>query len=187
MTRRARVVAVFAAALCLRAGAVQAHDGPPYPIVSDLIAGAYSISIWTDPDATDDGTPEGKFWVMLAGAPGTGRDVPAGTAARVTIAPTDREGPPAAGAAVPVDGTLTNQYIALLMPHEGAYRVTVDIAGPLGPARVESHVDATYDTRPAPILLVVYAFPFVAIGVLWARVMWSRKRQATGNRQSATG
>ncbi len=183
MTRHARLVGAFALAFCLRADTVPAHDGPPYPIVSDQITGSYSISIWTDPDATDDGTPEGKFWVMLAGAPGTGREVPAGTTARVTIAPTDREGPPATGAAEPVDGKLTNQYVALLMPHEGPYRVTVDIAGPLGPARVESHVDATYDTRPAPILLLVYAFPFVAIGVLWVRVMWSRRKNpATGNR-----
>ena len=177
-----RLTALFLAALCLHAGDTMAHDGPPYPIVADRIAGAYSISIWTDPDATDDGTAEGKFWVMLASAPGAGRDVPDGTTVRLTIAATDRAPAPVTGTGEPVNGRVTNQYLALLMSHEGPYRVTVDVTGPLGPAHVESQVDATYDARPAPMLMWVYAFPFVAIGVLWARVMWGRRTRAGGDR-----
>jgi len=50
-----------------RAGAAQlhAHTGPPYPIVSNRVTGPYDVSVWTDPDATDDGSLAGKFWVVL--------------------------------------------------------------------------------------------------------------------------
>ena len=28
----------------------QAHSGPPFPIVSNQTSGAYTVSVWTDPD-----------------------------------------------------------------------------------------------------------------------------------------
>jgi hypothetical protein len=58
---------------------LSAHDGPPFPIVSDRVAGPYLISVWTDPDTTDDGSPGGQFWVMLRQA--DGNDAPPGTIA----------------------------------------------------------------------------------------------------------
>jgi len=45
---RVFVVAVFA----MNGASLQAHSGPPFPIVSDRIAGAYRVSVWADPDAT---------------------------------------------------------------------------------------------------------------------------------------
>ena len=53
-----RAAAAAALALILGAGGTRAaaHDGPPYPIVSERLAGPYEVSIWTDPDATDDGS-----------------------------------------------------------------------------------------------------------------------------------
>ena len=30
----------------------QAHSGPPFPIVSNQTSGAYTVSVWTDPDST---------------------------------------------------------------------------------------------------------------------------------------
>src|SRR4051812_31418996 len=35
-------------------GLLHAHSGPPFPIVTDQQAGAYRVTVWTDPDATDD-------------------------------------------------------------------------------------------------------------------------------------
>jgi hypothetical protein len=64
MTRRVRVAAVIVGVMTTGA-AVCAHSGPPYPIVSNQIAGAYEVSLWTDPDTTDDGSAAGKFWVMM--------------------------------------------------------------------------------------------------------------------------
>ena len=64
------------------------------------------------------------------------------------------------------------------MDHEGRFAVRVTIDGPLGAASAESAVDATYDTRPAPALLIVYLAPFIAVGVLWGRLLLRRRTLA---------
>jgi hypothetical protein len=160
--------------LTLLTGAVAAHDGPPFPILSSHHAGAYVISIWTDPDTTDDGTPGGQFWVRVH-TPGNDV-VSADTRATVSIAPRDRTGAELTAAAEPVRGDPSNQFAALVMDHEGAYTVRVVVDGPLGRASAEATVDATYDTRPAPYLLVVYLLPFVFVGVVWVRLIAKRRR-----------
>jgi hypothetical protein len=175
MNRRLALAGMMAAGLLTRRVVLEAHSGPPYPIVSSRVVGAYAISIWTDPDTTDDGRPAGQFWVVLEPAQ-RGESIPAGTRARVTIRPLDRQGPARSGDAAPVDGAVTRQFVALLMDHEGPFGVHVGVDGPLGQAEVESKVDATYDLRPAPFLLAVYLFPFLAIGALWVKVLLRRRR-----------
>src|SRR5688572_26800254 len=44
--------AACAAAFALSIVVAHAHDGPPFPILSDHTTGPYLISIWTDPDTT---------------------------------------------------------------------------------------------------------------------------------------
>src|SRR5690349_11751219 len=44
---------------------VETHSGPPFPIMSDQAAGPYVVSIWTDPDTTDDGSAGGQFWTRV--------------------------------------------------------------------------------------------------------------------------
>jgi hypothetical protein len=177
MTRRPAASTVFMLAAMLflsRAAVLDAHSGPPFPIVSNQLAGRYDISIWTDPDATDDGSAQGAFWVVLAAADGASVP-PAGTTVQVTIRATDRQAPPHTGRAAPADGLMTRQFVALPMDHEGPFRVDVVVDGPLGRAEVTGNVEATYDVRPAAILLILFAFPFVAVGVLWFKVMMRRR------------
>ena len=69
--------------------AVRAHSGPPFPVVSNQTSGPYTISVWTDPDSTDDGSAGGQFWVVVHAARGDA-PVPAGTVATVAIAPAVR-------------------------------------------------------------------------------------------------
>jgi hypothetical protein len=158
------------AALSVRASG---HSGPPFPILSDKAAGPYLISIWTDPDATDDGSAGGQFWVRihLVG----GEDLPSGTRATVSIAPTNRPDAAQTASAAPVRGDITNQFAALVMGHEGPFHVHVSIDGPRGRAAVESSVDATYDLRPPRVLLLIYLVPFVAVGLLWGRLLMRRR------------
>jgi hypothetical protein len=151
-----------------------AHGGPPYPIVSNHISGPYSISVWTDPDTTDDGTPGGQFWVMLEAA-GEVKDVPAGTIARVSIHPLERSGHRREGQSVPVAGDAARQFVALVMDHEGRFAVRVTVDGPSGRGQVEGEVAATYDLRPPPGLVVLYLLPFVAVGALWVKVLVRRR------------
>jgi hypothetical protein len=175
-----RLVIITLAALLAREMPVHAHSGPPFPIVSDRIAGAYRISIWTDPDTTDDGKPAGRFWVTIDPASGTGA-VPAATRATVAIRPLDRDGQTRTGRTDPVDSSTARQFIALLMDHEGPFAVRVTVDGPLGRAEVESQVDATYDLRPPPAMLAVYLFPFVALGALWVKVLLRRRQPRRSN------
>lgn len=156
-----------------------AHDGPPYPIVTDHAAGPYRLSVWTDPDTTDNGTPAGQFWVRLETV--NGDEVPTPTRARVTIRPLDRPGPELTSPAEAVRGDVTNQFAALVMDHEGRFAVRAEVDGPLGPASVDAEVNATYDLRPAPYLLLLYVAPFVLVGILWGRLL-TRRRSARRSR-----
>ena len=154
--------------------ALHAHSGPPFPIVASGNAGAYDVAIWTDPDATDDATAGGQFWVVLKPRDAAAA-IPAGTHVRVAIRPLDRPGAELTATAAPVDGLVSRQFAALRMDHEGPFAVRVAIDGPLGPAEVTSRVDATYDLRPPPFLFFIYLLPFVAIGLLWIKLLRRRR------------
>jgi len=163
-----------------------AHDGPPFPIISDRSAGPYVVSIWTDPDTTDDGTPGGQFWVRVGAGAGTGR-LPPETRATVSIRPLDREGIELRASATAVRSDVTNQFAALVMDHEGRYAVHVDVDGPLGSAAVDATVAATYGTRPAPFLLVLYIVPFLLVGLLWGRLLVRRRAIGRAQRDAQRG
>jgi len=165
---------ILVTAALLSAESLTAHSGPPFPILSNRIAGGYDISIWSDPDTTDDGSPGGQFWVVLKTA-GRGAAIPAATVVTVAIRPLDREGPTLTGRAVPVNGAADNQFVALLMDHEGPFGVRVTVDSSLGRAEVESRAEATYDLRPSRGLIVIYLLPFVAVGVLWMKALWRRR------------
>jgi hypothetical protein len=172
--------AVIALGACLGAlspsRAALAHDGPPFPIVSNQTVGPYQVSIWTDPDTTDDGTPGGQFWVYVHPAGGEG-GVPAGTGTTVSIRPLDREGPTRTSAGAPVEGRASQYFAAVLMDHEGRFRVDVVVEGPLGRAAIASEVEGTYDARPPAILLVLYVMPFALVGFLWIKRMRQRRQR----------
>ena len=170
-SRRAIVVAFMLTAFAVRVGA---HSGPPYPVLSDQVAGAYLISVWTDPDTTDDGSPGGQFWIRIHLA--DGGEVPPKTQATVSISAVDRLESARTGSASPVRGDITNQFAALEMDHEGSFGVLVKIEGPRGRATVVATVDATYDLRPSRSLLLIYLVPFVLVGLLWGRLLMRRRR-----------
>jgi hypothetical protein len=156
--------------------AVSAHDGPPYPIVSDRVAGPYRVSVWTDPDTTDDGSLGGQFWVRIEAVQSA--SLPASTRATVAARPVDRPGPELRAAAIPVRGNVGNQFAAVLMDHEGRFAVRVNVDGPAGNVTLNSEVNATYDKRPPPFLLIVYAIPFLLVGLLWGRLIAKRRGAA---------
>src|SRR5262249_22037496 len=160
--------------LGLSRGALVAHSGPPFPIVTNQAAGPYEISIWTDPDTTDDGSAAGQFWVVVHGA-GSHGAVPATTRMQVSISPLDRPGSEQTARTDPVGGDVSRQFAALVMDHEGRFRVRVAVERPLGAAAVESEVEATYDLRPRPILILLYLAPFLMVGFLWLKLLVRRR------------
>jgi len=158
---------------------LRAHSGPPFPIVQDRIVGAYKMSIWIDPDATDDQTAGGKCWITVQPA-ARGAAVPDGTRVQVSIAPLDRAGAERTAHAERLNADVQRQFAALVMDHEGRYRVHVKIDGPLGTADVESQADATYDLRPRPILTLVFVAPFLLVGFVWGKLLITRTMTARG-------
>jgi len=173
MTTRIAATAL-AFMLAATATTTSAHSGPPFPIVTGQTVGPYVVSVWTDPDTTDDGSPGGQFWIRLHGT--TSSRVPEQTRATVTTKPLDRTGPERSASASPVRGDLSNQFAAVFMDHEGRFAVHVTIQGPLGQAAVDATVEASYDLRPSRSLLLFYLAPFIAVGLLWGRLLIRRRR-----------
>ena len=182
MMRSTRALAV-AVAVVVAQRASLAHSGPPFPIVTDVVRAPYTISIWTDPDATDDGSPGGQFWVVLALTPQEAR-IPPDTrvtvsARRITQAPGINGGQSSRRAitrvAAPVRGDFGNQFAALVLSREGLYDVHVDIDGPLGRAAIDSRIEVTYDTRPPAYMIIWYLVPFLLAGFLWTQLLLRRR------------
>jgi hypothetical protein len=179
--RRALIVAI---AVLVAQRISLAHSGPPFPIVTDMVRAPYTISIWTDPDATDDGSRGGQFWVVLAMTPKEARIPPETrvtvSARRITQAPSINGNQSTRswirGVAAPVRGDLGNQFAALRLTREGLYDVHVDIDGPRGHAVVDSRIEVTYDARPPAYMLVWYLVPFLVAGFLWTRLLLHRRR-----------
>ena len=182
--RSTRALAV-AVAIVVTQHASLAHSGPPFPIVTDVVRAPYTISIWTDPDATDNGTPGGQFWIVIASST-KGATLPAETRATVSVRPSAPPSPSQAtvqsARTEPVRGDVTNQFGAVLMDHEGPYAVHVEVTGPMGPASIDAMVEATYDLRPPPYMLVWYLFPFLLAGFLWTRLLLRRRAARPSDR-----
>jgi hypothetical protein len=153
---------------------VSAHSGPPFPIVSDRVAGPYELSLWTDPDATQDSSAAGQFWLMVRLTDGT--PLPPDTRGRIEIRPLGETGSSRAAPTSPLNGDVSRQFAALVMDREGPFAVQATIAGARGSTVVNATVDATFDLRPARWLLVLYVMPFLAVGVLWLKLLVRRRR-----------
>jgi len=172
---------VFAIVLVGCQAIAHAHSGPPYPIVEDRVVGAYQVSLWTDPDATDDQSAAGKFWVTLRPAR-AGESIPMETRVDVSIRPLDRPGAERTTRAEPINHDAGRQFAALVMDHEGPFAVHVAVDGALGTGAVDSNVDATYDLRPRPALIALFLLPFVLIGFVWGKLLIKRRMHARGGR-----
>ena len=143
--------------------------------------GAYQMSLWADPDATDDQSAGGKFWVTLRAAR-SGQTIPPDTRVDVGIRPLDRVGDERLAHAEAINRDPGRQFAALVMDHEGPFAVHVTVDGALGAATLDAHADATYDLRPRPALIAVFVLPFVLVGIVWGKLLIKRRMHARGGR-----
>jgi hypothetical protein len=170
MTRTARLsVFAFLLALALPGRPARAHQGPPFPILTDKSVGPYVASVWTDPDI---GT--GTFFVVLE-AP-EGKDLPARTAVRIGVQPVSgrlREAVYTAESQPVRSGA--RYYAAIPLDRGEMWRVRVFLDSPQGGGVLTAQVEATPDGTIGPIAIVWYAFPFLAVGFLWLKAALRRK------------
>lgn len=168
---------------------VHAHNGPPFPIVTDRTVGNYVVSLWADPDVSDEGDADGRFWLMVNPA-AKGTALPAGTTVLISIWPVEHREAVRTDAAKADEHEPSRRAAAFVIDREGKYGVKATIAGPLGPGELETIVDAQYDQRPRPILIAVFALPFVLIGFVWIKLLLRRRAnriRAEGQRSGFRG
>lgn len=158
---------------CLFARTASAHEGPPFPLFVDQKVDRYLVSVWTDPDV---GTAQ--FFVIIS-AQGAG-EVPADLRVQIGVQP--------------VSGRLTEKFYVAQRENlqqqiqykaevhfdaEELWRVRVRLESAQGNAETVATVEATPPGYGRWDLLL-YLFPFLAIGILWgiALIRKIRRRPA---------
>lgn len=149
-----------------------AHEGPPFPIIVDHEIQGHLVSVWTDPDI---GT--GTFYIVFEPIPNKAQTDLSSVKVGVT----------------PQSGRLEEAvYKAELQPTRNGLRYIVEVQfdrGEMWDVRVliegdgwneelNSEVEATPDGSIGPIAVVIYALPFVGIGIIWIRAIMRRRETA---------
>lgn len=146
-----------------------AHEGPPYPLFVDRAVGAYVVSVWADPDV---GT--GTFIVVAEPPPGGA--LPEGLKVEVCVRPTDLRLAEACHAAERERTRERAQFSgAVPFDAQGLWHVRVVLRGPSGEGETAVDVEVTPDGLGRWDLLL-YFFPFAAVGFLWLRAAFKGRR-----------
>jgi hypothetical protein len=155
---------------------VSAHEGPPYPLIVDQTAGPYVVSVWGDPDVGI-----GTFFVILE--PPEGSALPDDIRVELGVQPTNERLAEAHYSAARDGARDRVQYKAEVpFDREELWRVRLILQSSHGSAELGIDVEVTPPGYGRWDLLL-YLFPFLAIGLLWLRAVLrgrSRKRHAAG-------
>ena len=139
-----------------------AHEGPPFPLFVDQKVDRYLISVWTDPDV---GTA--LFFVIVSEP----AELPADLRVRIGVQPASGRLQEAFYAAVRENVQGQVQYRAeVQFDAEELWRVRVQFESAQGNAETIATVEATPPGYGRWDLLV-YLFPFLAVGLLWGIAM----------------
>ncbi|MEX0646967.1 MAG: hypothetical protein WEA56_16220 [Balneolaceae bacterium] len=169
--KTARSILVFALCLSVFAPVIQAHEGPPFPIIVDAEVGPYLVSVWTDPDIGI-----GTFFVVFE--PVSDDHSPEINSVQVAVQPTSGRLDEVLYAAESQRVRNGARYYAEVEFDQGEmWQVRVTIEGEDWEGELNSEVEATPDGTIGPIGLLVYALPFVGIGILWFRAIVIRRRE----------
>jgi hypothetical protein len=164
--------ALLAVALMLSSGMrVSAHTGPPYTIVVDKNIGPCVVSVWADPDV---GT--GIFFIILDPLPGA--TLPDDIKVEVGVQPVSGRLPEARYVAWRDRVRGHVQYkVEVPFDAQELWRVRVLVQSSLGNGETTTDVEVTPPGMGRWDLLL-YLFPFVAVGVIWLRaVLKGRSRK----------
>ena len=160
---------VLAAAFMLVCHArVAAHEGPPFPLFMDKNLGPYVVSVWADPDV---GT--GTFFIV-PGLP-QGGALPDEVKVQVCVRPASNRLHEACYAA---ERDREQYSIGVPFDRQEIWRVRIVLESSLG------NGEATVDVEVTPSGLgrwdlLLYLFPFIAVGFLWLRAVLKRGQRNT--------
>jgi hypothetical protein len=159
--------AVVLAVLCAPHAA--AHNGPPFPIITDQRIGPYTVSLWTHPDL---GT--GTFFVLINPPPGG--VVPKDLRIQIGVQPATGRVPEAVYSAWLEDLHGQVEYKAeAQFDQQENWKVRLTLASSIGGGEAWSQVVPT----PAGFGrwdLLLYMLPFLGVGFLWFTAIAKRRK-----------
>jgi hypothetical protein len=158
-------------AICLPSAA---HNGPPFPIITDQRVGPCVISLWTHPDL---GT--GTFWIMVDPLPGA--TVPKDLKIQVGVQPVSKRLAEVVYKSWPEKARGQVQFKSeAQFDQDEMWQVRLILESSAGNGQTTAQVEAT----PAGFGrwdLLLYALPFLAVGFLWFRAIarrWGYRNRA---------
>lgn len=165
------LLACLFAGLLVTLGApnTEAHNGPPFPIITDQRVGPYIISLWTHPDL---GT--GTFFVMVDPPPGG--TVPKDLKIQIGVQPASGRLAEVVYSAWLEDLRGQVEYkTEVQFDQQENWKVRLTLASSAGGGQALSQVVPT----PAGFGrwdLLLYLLPFLGVGSLWFAAMAKRRR-----------
>jgi hypothetical protein len=141
-----------------------AHEGPPFPVFMDKLAGEHQVSVWADPDI---GAAE--FFILIEDH--SGRSVRSVPSVSLWAEPLNRRLPRQTVAAEPQPLRGRTQLVAS-PTFDPADHWEIGIV--VGSHELVTRVQSTPPGYGKWDLLI-YFFPFVLIGGLWAKMLLSRR------------
>jgi hypothetical protein len=171
---RITVALVLVVALCARP--VFAHNGPPFPIISDQTVGPCVISLWTHPDV---GT--GTFFVLVSAQPG--KSIPKDLTFQIGVAPVSGR---LAEVVYPMwvesnRGQLEYKN-EVQFDRDEMWKVRLILTSADGNGEAIAQVEATPPGYGRWDLLL-FSLPFLAVGFLWFKMMAKRRKIRTVQRR----
>lgn len=147
----------------------EAHEGPPFPIIIDEVVGPYLVSVWTDPDIGI-----GTFFIVFE--PASGEEMSDITSVQIAVEPASGRLDERIYSAESQFVRYGARYFVEVEFDQGEmWNVRVIMEGQGWEKELLSEVEATPDGTIGPIGLLIYALPFVAIGIIWIRAMIRRR------------
>jgi hypothetical protein len=161
-TRTWRLIALLAAC-----GLLHAHNGPPFPIITDKKIGPCIVSLWTHPDI---GT--GTFWVIVDPPPGG--SVPKDLKVTVTVQPVSGRIPERSFTAPVDDSSAQLQYKALVpFDRQEFIHARVTLVSARGSGSAMATVEVTPAGPQSRWELLLFLSPFLGVGFLWFKAVAS--------------
>lgn len=146
-----------------------AHNGPPFPIITDQRVGPCVISLWTHPDV---GT--GTFFVLLEPLPGA--MIPKDLQIQIGVQPVSGRLAEVVYPAWVQDLRGQVEYkTEVQFDRDEFWKVRLILASSAGSGEALSKVEATPPGFGRWDLLL-YLLPFLAVGFLWATAIAKRRR-----------
>ena len=174
MTPCIRVVVLFLAAVL----SMSAHNGPPFPIITDLRMGPCVISLWTHPDIG-----VGTFFVVANPAPGMA--LPKDLKFEIGVLPiTKRLKERFFWTSPREENGQTHYYAWVPFDRQEVVRVNLYARSATWNGQATANVEVT-PVGLGPWDLLLFSLPFLGVGFLWFMGM-KRKRLRRSQRAAAS-